>query len=391
MRPPAPVPLTRLRSMLFSRAIFRTSGESGPDTSAAASAGGCSAGFASGSTGGGAGAATGAAATGAGASGAFSAGAAAGAGAAASAPPSSAMRATTVLIPTVAPSSTSTSDNVPAAGEGISVSTLSVEISNNGSSRSTRSPRFLSHLVSVPSTMLSPIWGITTSVISVLSFRGGQDGRLEQHLTLENAAEMGGKDLRNFRQRSAHAKLRHGSHRLGKPAGDNVLKIAQIRIHVQRETVRRHPPAEVHSDGGDFAIAHPNPSQLGNAAGFNAELRQRFDERLLDGTHVRAHVALPIAQVQNRVAHELPRSVIRHVAAAIGWIKPTPGAAKDLARSQQILYLSVAPQRDHVRVFQKQQVVPHRALFALGSKLLLQFQRLAIIDAPEFPHAALTH
>src|ERR1017187_428795 len=385
MRPPAPVPLTRLRSILFSRAILRTSGESGPDGSAAGSAAGSSAGVGSGSTGG--------AAAGAGGSGVFSAGAfsTGTTGWAAAAPPSSAMRATTVLMPTVAPSSTSTSDNVPAAGEGISVSTLSVEISNNGSSRSTRSPRFLSHLVSVPSTMLSPIWGITTSVISILSFRGGQDGRLEQHLTLETAAEMGGKDLRNFRQRSAHAKLRHGSHRLGKPAGDNVLKIAQIRIHVQRETVRRHPPAEVHSDGGDFAIAHPNPSQLGNAAGFNAELRQRVDERLLDGTHVRAHVALPIAQVQNRVAHQLPRSVIRHVAAAIGWIKGNPGAAQDLVRSQQILYVAVAPQRDHVRVFQKQQVVPHRALFALGSKLLLQFQRLAIIDAPEFPHAALTH
>src|ERR1017187_4412335 len=256
MRPPAPVPFTRLRSMLFSRAIFRTSGESGPDTSAAGSAAGSSAGLASGSTGGGAGAAAGAAATGAGASGAFSAGAATdtaataagasgafsagaagSAGFAAAAPPSSAMRATPVLIPTVAPSSTSTSDNVPAAGEGISVSTLSVEISNNGSSRSTRSPRFLSHLVSVPSTMLSPIWGITTSVISVLSFRGCQDGRLEQHLTLKNAAEMGGEDLRNFRQRGAHAQSRHGSHRLGQPAGDNVLKIAQIRIHVQRETV----------------------------------------------------------------------------------------------------------------------------------------------------------
>src|ERR1035438_1327285 len=40
MRPPAPVPLTRLRSILFSRAIFRTSGESGPDTSAAGSSAG---------------------------------------------------------------------------------------------------------------------------------------------------------------------------------------------------------------------------------------------------------------------------------------------------------------------------------------------------------------
>src|ERR1035437_7627897 len=45
------------------------------------------------------------------------------------------MRATTVLIPTVAPSSTSTSASVPAAGGGVSVSTLSVESSHNGPAR----------------------------------------------------------------------------------------------------------------------------------------------------------------------------------------------------------------------------------------------------------------
>ena len=74
------------------------------------------------------------------------------------------MTATTVLICTVAPSAILISCSVPAAGDGISASTLSVEISNSGSSRWTVSPTFLSHLVSVPSVIDSPIWGITTSV-----------------------------------------------------------------------------------------------------------------------------------------------------------------------------------------------------------------------------------
>src|SRR6185312_4570240 len=82
----------------------------------------------------------------------------------AAAAPLSAMVATTVLIPTVLPSSTLISESVPATGEGISASTLSVEISKSGSSRWTVSPGFLSHLVMVPSVMDSPIWGITTSV-----------------------------------------------------------------------------------------------------------------------------------------------------------------------------------------------------------------------------------
>src|SRR5579863_726594 len=100
----------------------------------------------------------------------FAAGAGAGAAAgAAAAAPAASMVATTVLMGTVWPSLTLISFSTPAEGDGISASTLSVEISNKGSSRSTLSPGFLSHLVIVPSKMLSPICGITTSVAMDIS------------------------------------------------------------------------------------------------------------------------------------------------------------------------------------------------------------------------------
>ena len=51
---------------------------------------------------------------------------------------------------------------IPAAGEGISVSTLSVETSSKGSSRFTWSPSALSQRVTVPSVTLSPSAGIFT-------------------------------------------------------------------------------------------------------------------------------------------------------------------------------------------------------------------------------------
>src|ERR1700681_3718786 len=183
MRPPAPLPFTWRRSMPYSPAILRPRGDSGPagDSASAAGAGsstGIGYGPAERATGsgrasraGGAGAfAAGGPGAGFGAGGAGGAGAAfaaAGAGADAPLPAPSSIRPTTVLIATVLPSSTRTSFNTPAAGDGHSVSTLSVEISNKGSSRSTCSPGFLSHLVKVPSTILSPIWGITTSVMQL--------------------------------------------------------------------------------------------------------------------------------------------------------------------------------------------------------------------------------
>jgi hypothetical protein len=99
--------------------------------------------------------------------------AAAGAGAAAGAPIgallSVSMRATMVPTATVCPSVTDTSARTPPVGAGISASTLSVEISKIGSSRLTSSPTFLSQRESVPSAMLSPIWGMMTSTRATVS------------------------------------------------------------------------------------------------------------------------------------------------------------------------------------------------------------------------------
>ena len=73
------------------------------------------------------------------------------------------MTATTEFTGTVSPSFARISTSTPAEGDGISASTLSVEISKSGSSRSTRSPTFLIQRTMVPSAIDSPIWGITTS------------------------------------------------------------------------------------------------------------------------------------------------------------------------------------------------------------------------------------
>src|SRR5258705_5006420 len=123
-----------------------------------------------------AGAAAGTAGAGGGAAGLAAAGAGAalagaGADADAAAEPAPSITATMVWMGTVWPSAILISFRTPAEGEGISASTLSVEISKRGSSRSTLSPGFLSHLVMVRSQMLSPICGMTTSTaMGLLSF-----------------------------------------------------------------------------------------------------------------------------------------------------------------------------------------------------------------------------
>src|SRR3954447_3311304 len=79
------------------------------------------------------------------------------------------MLASTVPTSTVLPTSTAIDTTRPDAGEGTSVSTLSVEISTIGSSFSTQSPTRFFHSTTVPSATETPIWGIVTSTSSETS------------------------------------------------------------------------------------------------------------------------------------------------------------------------------------------------------------------------------
>src|SRR4051794_35263731 len=112
--------------------------------------------------------------------------------------------ASTVPTSTVVPTSTSTAVTRPVAGEGTSVSTLSVEISTIGSSASTQSPTRFFHSTTVPSATDTPIWGIVTSTAAVsvgeeLTARLPHVALLRQDRPLQRRAE------RDRRVRRGHA------------------------------------------------------------------------------------------------------------------------------------------------------------------------------------------
>ena len=211
MRPPAPVPSIVAGSMPWSAISRRTTGDSrrwSPDASsprpsvsltgatradgAACSAGaamlvppatmvddgaslaGCGAGVASGDVetwGGGAGSR-----------------ARAGAGSAAGTAPASPMRASTVPTSTVPPSCTRISLSNPAAGDGTSESTLSVETSKRGSFSATWSPTSLNQRVIVPSVTVSPSWGIVISAIVISAIGSGGPSWMSTDVKASSAA-----------------------------------------------------------------------------------------------------------------------------------------------------------------------------------------------------------
>ena len=77
---------------------------------------------------------------------------------------------------TVVSTGTSMLTRVPATGDGISVSTLSVETSSNASSTATLSPTFFSQRVTVPSLTLSPSAGIVIIVPALPDAAGAAGG-----------------------------------------------------------------------------------------------------------------------------------------------------------------------------------------------------------------------
>jgi hypothetical protein len=147
----------------------------------------------------------------------------------------------------------------------------------------------------------------------------------------------------------------------------------------------------VHSDRRDLRITHPNAGHRGDAARTNPELSQRIDQNLLNPAHESAHIALPIPQIHDRIRHNLPRPVIGHVPAAIGFMQLNPGPPQRFFRRQQILQMPVTPNRNHVRVFDKQQMIAAQAHLALPRDLFLYPERFRITHAPEIANHQFTH
>jgi len=129
--------------------------------------------------------------------------------------------------------------------------------------------------------------------------------------------------------------------------------------------VRGHPTADVHADGGDLALLHPDAGATGNAARRQAELRQCIDNHLLEPAHVGDHVPPPLAEVEDRVAHQLSGTVIGDVAAAVRLEKLDAGPLEHLRTRQQVLPAPVAAQGDHVGMLEQQKLIRDRALLAL--------------------------
>ena len=139
----------------------------------------------------------------------------------------------------------------------------------------------------------------------------------------------------------------------------------------------------MHANGGDLRASGPHSGQPFNALRRDPEIRQGIDDRLLDCSHIKAHIALPFAQVQDRIPDYLPRTMIRHIAAAVALAYGNSRAFEHFSGCQQVLLPRIPPQRHHVRMLHKQEPVRNLLALALFNQLPLKPVRRSPIQNPK--------
>ena len=135
------------------------------------------------------------------------------------------------------------------------------------------------------------------------------------------------------------------------------------------------PAADVHADCGDLRAIGPNAGHACHAFGRDVEIREGIDQNLLQGAHIKVNVALPGIQIENRITHQLPRTMICHVAAAIGFLERNTGARQHIRSGQDILLVTVAAHCDHMGMFGEKQLIGDKIRLPIRHRLVLDCKR----------------
>jgi len=149
----------------------------------------------------------------------------------------------------------------------------------------------------------------------------------------------------------------------------------------------------VNPDCGYFflvtGLAHPDSGQPGDALRRDAEVAKRVDKNLLDPANEGSYIAFPLSQIHDRICHDLAGSVISDIAAPVRLVQFYAGPPERFRRCQQIFFMPVAADGNHVRMFDEQQTIHAEALFTLRRDPVLNLQRIAIRHATEIAHQTL--
>ena len=117
---------------------------------------------------------------------------------------------------------------------------------------------------------------------------------------------------KNSRDRS-HSLIRYS-------ARNDHLEVAEISIHIQRESVACYPSRNSHSNRRDFFITYPNARKPYDAPAFNSVIRDRANQHFFEVAHVAMNVTAIRFEIDDGITDELTGAVIGDVSAAPGFV-----------------------------------------------------------------------
>lgn len=170
---------------------------------------------------------------------------------------------------------------------------------------------------------------------------------------------------------------------MGDRARDDPLGVVVLGTDVYAQAVQGHALLDTDAHGGDFFIFHPHPRIFGVAVSNNPEGLEGVQDDLLQETNILSGRPVVAGQVDDRIDHELPRTVVRDVASPVRVDQRYPSLGHLFPGDQESFSIALPAQGDDRRVLKKiKGVFPLLGLYFTGS-LFLQFQGLGIIHEPK--------
>ncbi len=117
-----------------------------------------------------------------------------------------------------------------------------------------------------------------------------------------------------------------------------------------------HLPGNPHPDGRHLALPGPDAGVSLLGPGVNAEVGERGDQDFLETPHVGDYL-LGVVEGEDGIADQLARPVEGDVPATIDVMHLCPGAGDRRPIGQQVGAVAVAPDGEHGRVLDQEQVV----------------------------------
>jgi len=135
----------------------------------------------------------------------------------------------------------------------------------------------------------------------------------------------------------------------------NPCQVTQRLTCTPIEAIFRARPAA--RSAAESAPAGSPTHTPGNAESPDPEARQGMDQRFLDLSQIPVQVFSPLPEIQNRIPHELPGSVVCHVPTPFDLGCRDPGRREQLGSRDEIPLRRAAPERDHRLVLEQQEEI----------------------------------